>query len=80
MYVPVLRVGELRGLKWSDVDFESKTIHIRRTVGYDSSKNKFITGELKSKSGLRDIPMTQTAYDILISMKKQAFEPGKKNY
>jgi integrase len=27
-----LRVGELLGLKWEDVDFKQKVIHIRRSI------------------------------------------------
>lgn len=64
-----IRSSELRGLKWSDIDFENRMIHIRRNVTHDSTNNRYITGELKTNSGLRDIPMTQTAYDVLTSMK-----------
>ena len=28
------RIGEILGLKWSDIDFENKTIHIQRTLHY----------------------------------------------
>lgn len=62
-----VRSGELRGLKWDDIDFQNRIIHIRRNVTHDSNNNRFITGELKTSSGQRDIPMTQTAYDLLMS-------------
>ena len=64
-----VRSSELRGLKWGDVDFQNRIIHIRRNVTHDSNNNRFITGELKTSSGQRDIPMTKTAYDLLMSMK-----------
>lgn len=64
-----VRSSELRGLKWDDIDFQNRTIHIRHNVTHDSNNNRFITGELKTNSGQRDIPMTQTAYDLLMSMK-----------
>lgn len=68
-----VRSSELRGLKWDDIDFQNNIIHIRRNVTYDSNNNRFITGELKTSSGKRDIPMTQTAYDLLTYIKcKQA--------
>lgn len=68
-----VRSSELRGLKWDDIDFQNRIIHIRRNVTHDSNNNRFITGGLKTNSGQRDIPMTQTAYDLLIAMKcKQA--------
>lgn len=64
-----VRSSELRGLKWSDIDFENRIIHIRRNVTYDSNNTKFIVGELKTDSGQRDIPMTQIVYDLLLTMK-----------
>lgn len=68
-----VRSSELRGLKWDDIDFQNGIIHIRRNVTHDSNNNRFITGELKTSSGQRDIPMTQTAYDLLMGIKcKQA--------
>lgn len=66
-----VRSSELRGLKWDDVDFQNRIIHIRRNVTHDSNNNRFITGELKTSSGQRDIPMTQTAYELLMAMKHQ---------
>ena len=66
-----VRSSELRGLKWGDVDFQNRIIHIRRNVTHDSNNNRFITGELKTSSGQRDIPMTKTAYDLLMDMKHQ---------
>lgn len=72
-----VRSSELRGLKWSDVDFEGRIIHIRRNVTHDSTNNRFVTGELKTNSGLRDVPMTQTAYNLLMDIKKQ--QAAKKN-
>ncbi len=60
------------------MDFQNRIIHIRRNVTYDSSHNRFITGELKTNSGLRDIPMTQTIYNMLIDMKNErAKKDGK---
>jgi len=64
-----VRSSELRGLKWSDIDFENRIIHIRRNVTYDSNNTKFIVGELKTDSGQRDIPMTQIVCDLLLDMK-----------
>ena len=72
-----VRSSELRGLKWDDIDFQNHIIHIRRNVTHDSNNNRFITGELKTSSGQRDIPMTQTAYDLLMGIKRQ--QAVKKN-
>lgn len=66
-----IRSSELRGLKWDDIDFQNRMIHIRRNVTHDSKNGRFIAGELKTSSGLRDIPMTQAAYDLLMDMKRR---------
>lgn len=55
-----LRIGELCGLKWSDVDFDNKILHIRRTVQRISSvngsrKTKIIISTPKSDTSFRDI-------------------------
>lgn len=60
-----VRTGELIGLKWSDIDFRKKEIHINRTMRYKPSLNTFVTSTPKTKSGKRTIPMTQEVYDIL---------------
>ena len=60
-----LRTGELVGLKWEDLDFESRKIAISRSMEFRYGYQEFKIGEPKSKHGYRTIPMTQTAYDIL---------------
>lgn len=66
-----LRAGEMIGLKWSDIDFKNKVIHIQRTMEYRHSSGKWRTGEPKSKSGYRDIPLTQEAIQILKDQKEK---------
>ena len=55
-----LRIGELCGLKWEDVDFCNKILHIRRTVQRISSadgnrKTKIVISSPKSATSFRDI-------------------------
>ncbi len=55
-----LRIGELCGLKWEDVDFQHKILHIRRTVQRISSANgnrktKIVIASPKSATSFRDI-------------------------
>lgn len=55
-----LRIGELCGLKWEDVDFQNKILHIRRTVQRISSingnrKTKIVISSPKSVTSFRDI-------------------------
>ena len=73
-----VRSSELRGLKWDDIDFQNRIVHIRRNAIYDSSNSRFVAGGLKTSSGLRDIPMTQTVYDLLMDIKHQQTNHRKK--
>ena len=55
-----LRIGELCGLKWEDVDFQHKILHIRRTVQRIASANgnrktKIVISAPKSATSFRDI-------------------------
>lgn len=55
------RIGEVLGLKWSDIDFENKTIHIQRTLHYakltaDEQCHFFFTSP-KTESSDRIIPL-----------------------
>lgn len=55
-----LRIGELCGLKWEDIDFQRKILHIRRTVQRINSPNgnkktKIVITAPKSATSFRDI-------------------------
>lgn len=69
-----MRIGEILGLKWSDIDFANQTIHVNRTLVYVTCKdenhpkygkriNEF--HDPKTEKGKRRIPMTLRAYQIL---------------
>jgi integrase len=71
-----VRIGELCGLKWSDIDFAAKTVHIERIVQRIRTNGKINKTELlistpKSQSSARTIPLP----DFLIDMLK-AFKPS----
>lgn len=66
-----LRTGEMVGLKWEDLDFENRKIHISRTMEFRHGYHEFKIGEPKSKHGYRTIPMTPEAYEILMRRYEQ---------
>lgn len=60
-----LRIGELRGLQWDDVDFRRRVIQVRRT---DPGRK---TMDATSPKGNRErtVPLTNDAIDALASIK-----------
>lgn len=60
-----LRVGELVGLKWEDVDFKNRTLKIQRTMKYLYAEKKWRSGPPKSQAGKRIVPLNDTAIDLL---------------
>lgn len=59
-----LRIGEALGLRWADVDFERRTLTIRRSrseVGDEGPHD----GELKTRSSRRTVTFGKLAYDAL---------------
>lgn len=66
-----IRLGELLGLKFQDIDFEAKTISIRRTLNrlkvFDNpnKKTEIIIGEPKTANAKRIIPLQDFLIPIL---------------
>jgi integrase len=59
-----VRTGECIGLKWSDISFEQRTIHIQRTIG------RGIEGPPKTKQSIRHIDITDRLMKVLIDQYK----------
>jgi integrase len=62
-----MRLGEILGLGWSDVDLGNKLIAVRRT--YDSYQHKI--KETTKGRKLRHVPINSAIYDDLVEMKAQ---------
>lgn len=74
-YIPImiaiyvgLRVCEILGLKWSDIDFDNRIIHIRRNATRLDGEN--IISTTKTKNGIRDVCIVQNLYDFLYAYKR----------
>lgn len=67
-----LRIGELTGLRWADVDLNEHVIHIRQQLVYRNFGDgcRFYLQELKTDAGQRDIPLITEARKSLIKQKK----------
>ena len=65
-----MRIGEVCGLKWSDIDLDNQVIHVRRTVqrvksSNEENKTKVICGSPKSMSSMRDIAIPDHLCTVL---------------
>ena len=64
-----LRVGELTGLRWEDIDFKNNLIKVNHTLVFyersKSSKTGFGINTPKTKAGFRTIPMIKTVREAL---------------
>lgn len=62
-----LRVGELCGLKWEDIDFDNAVLSVKRTVQRVSKngKSQVIIGTPKSKTSVRTVPIPAFVLNIL---------------
>lgn len=64
-----LRVGEVTGLRWCDIDFDNNIISVNHTlVYYSHSNNKcyFAINTPKTKAGERTIPMIDSVREALL--------------
>lgn len=68
-----MRIGEISGLQWEDVDFNNKVIHVRHSMTYfHNSEGKYVfeLHPTKTHKGLRDIPLTSKA---VVALRQQYF-------
>lgn len=69
-----LRIGELCGIQWADINLENKVIHVRRTVSriydFEFKKTEVFIGNTKTTSGTRDVPIVKNLLPTLKNWKK----------
>ncbi len=64
-----MRLGELAGLRWADVDLERGNLQIRNIVSFRGKR--YIEGEPKTAKGRRSIVLPSFVIDVLIEHKKE---------
>lgn len=76
-----LRIGEICGLKWSDIDFENKLLHVRRTLQRvyrrnidGSGQSQIIISEPKTRSSHRSVPLSSMLIPVLHRLKNSCPE------
>lgn len=52
-----MRRGELLALTWQDIDLKTGVIHVTKKLNYAGHNKPVLENHLKSKNGLRDVPL-----------------------
>lgn len=60
-----MRIGEITALYKTDIDRRNGFIHVRRTIARDEAGSYVVGENAKTKSGVRDIPLTEELYQII---------------
>ncbi|MBL1227327.1 tyrosine-type recombinase/integrase [Enterococcus sp. BWR-S5] len=74
-----MRIGEISGLKWSDVDLKNNVLYINRIIvrvpiPNEKLKTKIILGSPKTKSSVRAIPIAPNLKRYLETIRKEEAE------
>ncbi len=85
-YVPFLivavetcmRIGELAGLTWKDIDFTENTISVNHALVYKNFGDgcRFHIQAPKTEKGIRVLPMTQRTREALRTIQKEQMQYG----
>lgn len=70
-----MRVGELAGLKWEDIDLEKRIITIRHSEKYDRESKQYYISITKNQK-VRRIPLTDEMKNVLFNTKKFEIRNG----
>lgn len=63
-----LRTGELIGLTWDAIDFKKRTLTVNKTLEYRYKQKDWRAGPPKTPQSYRTIPLTNRAYEILVTV------------
>ena len=78
-----MRVGEITGLRWCDIDFEEEIFSVNHTLVYYSTRTEegqiFAINTPKTKAGERIIPMLPKVKEAFLMEKQYQEECGIKN-
>ena len=69
-----LRRGEMLGVKWSDINFNSKVIHIQRSL--TPNKKGYICSDTKNDSSNRFLQIPDVLYSELCKLRDEQIETG----
>ncbi|EET58118.1 site-specific recombinase, phage integrase family [Marvinbryantia formatexigens DSM 14469] len=64
-----MRSGEIRGLKYTDIDRKKNVIHVQRTLKYIEGQG-YLEDTPKTRTSKRDIPLTKDILELLEAQKR----------
>lgn len=67
LYYTGMRGGEIRALKWKNIDLKKRILHVEGSLK-ELPKKKAFVGSTKTPSSVRSIPIAQPLYDCLMSV------------
>lgn len=70
-----LRVGEVTGITWEDLDFKNKAINIDKqfTLIAGGGRHEYHISKPKTESGVRKVPMSDDVLEMMHEHKKETF-------
>ncbi|MDD7676934.1 MAG: tyrosine-type recombinase/integrase [Anaerovibrio sp.] len=64
-----MRISELLGLEWKNIDLQAGIIHVKQQLLYETGKGEHITSRLKTPASIRDIPLDAGLIELLARWK-----------
>lgn len=65
-----MRIGEATALTWKDIDYINNVIHVTKTISRNED-GSYTVGTPKSRTSVRDIPISEAVKQILKSQKEK---------
>ena len=70
LYYCGLRIGELKGITWKDIDFENRKVTINKQITQQSCRSKWQFAPPKTAKSNRVLPLTKVLVNDLIKLKE----------
>ena len=69
-----LRLGEIYGLHWTDVDMDAREVHVRHNCHWNPTPG-YITDYAKTAASIRTVPFGDQVYEVFVGLKREANGP-----